>query len=44
MTFRDTAYDSHAYRRDNYKLIVGNTLDPFPFHQVYKEPNEVHNA
>ena len=39
--FRDIAYDSHAYRRDNWKIIVGNALDPFPFHQVYEEPTDV---
>ena len=39
--FSDTAFDSHAFRKENWKLIVGNTLDPFPFHQVYEEPTEV---
>ena len=38
---RDIAYDSHAYRRENWKLIVGNHLTPFGFHQVYEEPNQV---
>ena len=42
--FSDTAFDSHAFRKDNWKLIVGNTLDPFPFHQVYKEPTEVRKS
>ena len=39
--FSDTAFDSHAFRKENRKLIIGNTLDPFPSHQVYKEPTEV---
>ena len=39
--FRDIAYDSHAYRRGNWKLIVGNQLTPFGFHQVYEEPKKV---
>ena len=42
--FSDTAFDSHAFRKDNWKLIVGNTLDPFPFHQVYEEPTEVRKS
>ena len=42
--FSDTAFDSHAFRKDNWKLIVGNTLDPFPFHQVYEEPTKVRKS
>ena len=42
--FSDTAFDSQAFRKDNWKLIVGNTLDPFPFHQVYKEPTQVRKS